>query len=319
MNTGYFLAVVTGALVSWFIVRRWLKADTLEARSFIVTGDSGQVRAAIGTLPDGSVGFDLFDTTGTLRCALHLDSEGSPIFDFYDSECSTRLRVCLTNLPSRGQGLPCIHLLDNQGNTRALFTCALGPSLSFYGEKMQQLGEFATTDSQAVLCLNDQQGTPRVLVATNEDGSGLTLHNRQGNVRVWLGDGESGAHLTLFKKEDGEHLRLAIGSEGPMLGFFDNKGTARLGIRLTESEPNLMFYDANGASRAMLYGTFNGPTLAFLNKDGEPRALFWGKEEQAGLAVGLGRTSHGISLKTRREGATLAIVGKNGEPIFKAP
>src|SRR5882757_7873632 len=82
--TGAMLFV--GGALSLMGLTAVAQPQTLEAEQFVLRGNDGKVRGAMGITPDGSVGFNLTDVKGQTRVTLDLASDGSPGLDLYDAQ-----------------------------------------------------------------------------------------------------------------------------------------------------------------------------------------------------------------------------------------
>ena len=122
------LFAVAGALVLMAQASRD-QTQTVVAQQFVLRDSSGNVRGAIGVLPDGSVGFNLADKKGQTRVTVDLADNGSPGVDLYDQ--SGKLRATFALGPS---GTPGLGLYDASGKLRTSLDVPAPetPGLAFY-------------------------------------------------------------------------------------------------------------------------------------------------------------------------------------------
>ncbi len=106
-------------------------SESLEARQFVLRDDSGRVRAALGSTPDGAVGLNLDDASGRTLITLDVEGNGSPGLDLYDHTGKRRAIIALAQ-----QGTPGVGLYDAHGKLRTSLDvpAANTPGLAFYHE-----------------------------------------------------------------------------------------------------------------------------------------------------------------------------------------
>jgi hypothetical protein len=80
-------------------------SEIVEARQFVLRGASGNVRAVLGSTPEGAVGLNLDDATGRTRLTLDVDYAGSPGLDLFDQNGKRRAIISLGQHGEPGAGL----------------------------------------------------------------------------------------------------------------------------------------------------------------------------------------------------------------------
>jgi hypothetical protein len=120
------IVLITGALV---LMGQTRQPQTIEATEFVLRGNDGKVRGAIGALPDGAVGLNLTDVKGQTRITLDVEPDGSPGVDFYDPQGKLRATLALSS-----SGTPGLGLYDETGKLRTSLDVPATntPGLSFY-------------------------------------------------------------------------------------------------------------------------------------------------------------------------------------------
>jgi hypothetical protein len=130
-------------------------AESVEARRFVLRGADGQIRAVLGTTPDGASRLALQDGEGRERLKLTMLADGSPGMAFADRD--GRSRAVLGLLSDETATLA---FADRRGKTRAV----LGVS----------------PDESSTLVFADRNGETRVGVGVEADGSsGLTVFEKE--------------------------------------------------------------------------------------------------------------------------------------------
>jgi hypothetical protein len=124
------LALVGGALITMAQASP-NSSEVVEARQFILRDASGNVRAVLGSTPDGAVGLNLDDPSGRTRLTLDVDYSRSPGIDLFDQNGKRRAIVALGQHGEPGAGL-----YDAEGKLRTSLDIpgANTPGLAFYHE-----------------------------------------------------------------------------------------------------------------------------------------------------------------------------------------
>lgn len=86
-----------GILALLFVFARLpiLPTRAIEARQFSVKDDAGRVRAQLGMMEKGRVGFALADSNGKARVLIHLDERQCPMITLADAREVPRLSALL--------------------------------------------------------------------------------------------------------------------------------------------------------------------------------------------------------------------------------
>jgi hypothetical protein len=124
------LVLVGGALITMAQASP-NSSETVETRQFVLRDASGNVRAVLGSTPEGAVGLNIDDATGRTRLTLDVDYAGSPGLDLFDQNGKRRAIISL------GQhGEPGVGLYDAEGKLRTSLDIpgANTPGLTFYHE-----------------------------------------------------------------------------------------------------------------------------------------------------------------------------------------
>ncbi|HSJ24316.1 MAG TPA: hypothetical protein VK929_06605 [Longimicrobiales bacterium] len=90
-------------------------ADTVQARQFVLRDGADNVRAVLGSTPEGGVRFSMQDNAGSDRLRMTLLADGSPGLSLTDDE--GRSRAVLAFLPDQTANLV---FADRTGRTRAV-------------------------------------------------------------------------------------------------------------------------------------------------------------------------------------------------------
>jgi hypothetical protein len=151
------VAVVLSVGTTLFVqTQRGSVAEVVQARQFVLRDAAGNVRAVIGSTPEGGSRFSMQDRSGADRLRLTLLADGSPGLSFADAQ--GRSRAVLAFLPDETANLV---FADRTGRTRAVF--GLMP------------------DESATLVFADRMGETRVGLGVDASGgAGLSLFERDG-------------------------------------------------------------------------------------------------------------------------------------------
>jgi hypothetical protein len=124
------LALVGGALITMAQASP-NNSEIVEARQFVLRDANGNVRAVLGSAPDGAVGLNLDDSSGRTRLTLDVDYAGSPGLDLFDQNGKRRAILALGQRGDPGAGL-----YDTGGKLRTSLDIpgANTPGLAFYHE-----------------------------------------------------------------------------------------------------------------------------------------------------------------------------------------
>jgi hypothetical protein len=124
------LALVGGALITMAQASP-NSSEIVEARQFVLRDASGNVRAVLGSTPEGAVGLNLDDATGRMRVTLDVDYAGSPGLDLFDQSGKRRALISLGQHGEPGAGL-----YDAQEKLRTSLDIPSTntPGLAFYHE-----------------------------------------------------------------------------------------------------------------------------------------------------------------------------------------
>ena len=106
-------------------------SEIVEARQFVLRDASGNVRAVLGSTPEGAVGLNLDDARGRTRLTLDVDYAASPGLDLFDQSGKRRVIISLGQHGEPGAGL-----YDAEGKLRTSLDIpgANTPGLAFYHE-----------------------------------------------------------------------------------------------------------------------------------------------------------------------------------------
>jgi hypothetical protein len=172
---------------------------TVEAQHFVVRDDQGQVRAAMGVYPNGSVGLS-FIGQNRVNIGANLDGGGLTILD-----STGKPRVVLA---IRGDGSAGLDLLSAEGKRR--------------------VGMNLRSDESPAVELHSKDGRVRasLVVQSPDELAGFLLTDASGKVRGALAvDPQGSASLDLMDRLEKRRLSLGVKAEGaPSFTLLDEKG-----------------------------------------------------------------------------------------------
>jgi hypothetical protein len=201
-------------------------------------------------------------------------------------------------------------------------------SLVIVDQTGQQRASLGVEPYGAMLFLCDEAGTLRASLGVDPNGlAALALGDEAGKLRASLGVVKNG-HVTLLLSDEAGRARAALGVGG--LSVFDSAGKPRVGLFVGEEGPTLTLADASGKPRAS-FGVFDSVTSLTMrdeagqlrvglrtDKDGPLLRL----EDADGYAAALGvagPTAQETGTQSKRSAASLLLLGKAGQVIWKAP
>jgi hypothetical protein len=159
-------------------------ADVVKARSFEVVDTFGTMRAKLGMGTDGIVGLGLSDATGETRAALAVVPDGTVSLVLFGARQAERAQLTLNRDKRVG-----LSLSDTNGKQRAAFGVGPdgSPTLTLFDTTPQPRATVAiATNGNPVFALFDAAGKFRAGLGLGK-GAGLTLFDGAGNMRAALG------------------------------------------------------------------------------------------------------------------------------------
>ncbi len=146
-----------------------ITADSIKARSFELTDDSGEARARLEVV-EGEPRFMLLDQTGSSRLQIRLDETGNPSVNLFDGAGARRAGFEFANGVN-----PAMFLRDEDGRLKAGMQVQTGGApLLFLRNSVLEDG-FAVTlieEDLPVMAMADQNGNNRTFLGLDGQGSG---------------------------------------------------------------------------------------------------------------------------------------------------